>query len=248
MNRALFLVLCGALLFPSFAPAQAPAPTSTTVPEEKGPPKQEPISGGTLPDDLLGRWLVVNWIAIKDDDHAETAATLWECTREDAQIVFREAFIELPPDISKDLNETNAGDNAWRPKPEALAEIGRMWDKLPARDPQLATQRNEIYGRDGFDRDFKVDSQMENAIFAVRQLGIFRRSAAPSVKIINVYAATEARDGGYAGASTIATIAAAPFPIPISIKGKFQMYRVSGPVEAPKKSFWGSLFSGCARQ
>jgi hypothetical protein len=45
-----------------------------------------------------------------------------------------------------------------------------------------------------------------------------------------------------------ATIAAAPFPIPIKLEGKFQMYRVGGPSEAPKRGFWSSLFSGCARQ
>ena len=250
MNRALSLVLCGALLFPALAGAQtqAPAPTPSTLPEEKGPPKQEAVSGGTLPDDLLGRWLVVGWIGIKDPDHAKTTTALWEVTREDAQIVFREAYRVLPPRLTGLLTEANADDRAWRPTPEDLAELQRAWDKLEEQDPQLASQRNEIYGKDGFDRDFKAEAQTKDAIWAARQSGAFRRSASPAVKTINVFGAMEARDGGYAGNYTAATIAAAPFPIPIRLEGKFQMYRISGPIEAPKKGFWASLFSGCARQ
>jgi len=247
MNRALLLALCGALLLPAHAGAQAETPTSSTVPEEKGPPKQEVVSGGTLPDDLLGRWLVVGWIGIKDTDQAKTTTALWEVTREDAQVVFREVYSEMPPRISAVITEANAEDKAWRPTPEDLAEIGSGWDKLKERDPQLATMRDEIYGKDGFDRDFKAEAQTKDSIWAARQTGQFRKSASPTVKSINVFGATEARDGGYAGNYTAATIAAAPFPIPIKLEGKFQMYRVGGVPEAPKKGFWGSLFSGCGK-
>jgi len=191
---------------------------------------------------------VVGWIGMKDDEHAKTTTALWEFTREDAQIVFVEAYVEMPPRIATLITEANAEDKAWRPTPEDIAEIERTWSKLVERDPQLSTQRNEVYGPDGFDRDFKSESSMKGAIWAVRQTGNFRKSAAPTMRSISVFGATEARDGGYAGHYTAATIAAAPFPIPIKLDGKFQMYRVSGPIEAPKKSFWSSLFSGCARQ
>jgi len=249
MNRALLLALCGALLLPARVGAQAGTPTPTTMPppEEKGPPKQEVVSGGTLPDDLLGRWLVVGWIGIHDTDKSKTTTSLWEVTREDAQIVFREAYREMPPRLTAVITEANADDKAWRPTPEDLAEIGNSWDKLKERDPQLATVRDEIYGKDGFDRDFKNEAQTKDSIWAARQTGQFRRSAAPTVKSINVFGATEARDGGYAGNYTAATIAAAPFPIPIKLEGKFQMYRVGGVPEAPKRGFLASLFSGCGK-
>ena len=249
MKPVLLLVLCGALLLPASAGAQAAAPTATTVPEEKGPPKQELVSGGTLPDDLLGRWLVVGWIAMKDGDHGKTTASLWEVTKEDAQVVFREAFRAIPPRINDAITAANAEDKIWKPSAEDVAEVQRAWDSLPQTDPLLATQRNEIYGKDGFDRDFQNEVQTKDSIWAARQTGTFRRSASPAVKTISVYGATEARDGGWAGNFTTATIAAAPFPIPIKLQGKFQMYRVGGPGEAaPKKGFWSSLFSGCARQ
>ena len=249
MNRALLLALCGALLLPARVGAQAGTPTPTTMPppEEKGPPKQEVVSGGTLPDDLLGRWLVVGWIGIHDTDKSKTTTSLWEVTREDAQIVFREAYREMPPRLTAVITEANADDKAWRPTPEDLTEIGNSWDKLKERDPQLATVRDEIYGKDGFDRDFKNEAQTKDSIWAARQTGQFRHSAAPTVKSINVFGATEARDGGYAGNYTAATIAAAPFPIPIKLEGKFQMYRVGGVPEAPKRGFLASLFSGCGK-
>jgi len=250
MKPALLVVVCGALLLSAPAGAQAPAgaPAEQAPPEETGPPKQEPVSAGTLPDDLLGRWLVVGWVGIRDDEHAKTTTALWDVTREDAQIVFTENYRELPKRVADVVTEANTDDKAWRPTPQDLSEIASAWDTLPERDPKIATQRNEIYGKDGFDRDFQNEEQTKNAIWAARQTAQFRHSAAPSVRSINVFGATEARDGGYAGNYTAATIAAAPFPIPITLKGKFQMYRVAGPSEkAARKGFWASLFSGCAK-
>ena len=254
MKRALLLGLCGALLLPVSAGAQAqgqapaPGPTTTTVPEETGPPKQEVVSAGTLPEDLLGRWLIVGWIALKGGDTGKTTTSLWDVTKEDEQVVFREVFRGMPSDINAKVVEANAGDNVWRPTPADIAEIARSWDSLPEHDPKLATLRNELYGKDGFDRDFKNEEQTKDAIWAARQSGNFRRSASPSVKSINVFGATEAKDGGYAGNYTAATIAAAPFPIPIKLEGKFQMYRVAGPSAPAKPGFWSSLYSGCGRK
>jgi hypothetical protein len=253
MNRTFRLALCGALLLPALVGAEAAAqtnttvPTKSTVPEEKGPPKQEAVSGGTLPDDLLGRWMVVGWISLRNSENAKTTAAFWEVTREDAQIVFREVFRDVPKRIQDQLTQANAEDKPWRPTPEDIAEVAKGWDDLPERDPSLATQRNELYAKDGFDRDFKNEPQTKDAIWAARQTGFFRRSAAPTVRSINVFGATEARDGGYAGNYTAATIAAAPFPIPIKLEGKFQMYRVSGPVAEKKRGFLSSLFSGCGK-
>jgi hypothetical protein len=250
MKPVLLLVLCGALVVsaPASAQPQAGAPAAQAPPEETGPPKQEAVSAGTLPDDLLGRWLVVGWVGMRDEEHAKTTTGLWDVTREDAQIVFSENYHELPKRVGDLVNEANAEDKAWRPTPQDLSEIAASWGTTPERDPKIATQRNEIYGQDGFDRDFKNEEQTKSAIWAARQTAQFRRSANPSVRGINVFGATEARDGGYAGNYTAATIAAAPFPIPITLKGKFQMYRVAGPSEPKAKpGFWASLFSGCSK-
>ena len=250
MKLPFLLVVCGALLLsaPVGAQPQPGAPAEQAPPEETGPPKQEAVSAGTLPEDLLGRWLVVGWVGIRDDEHAKTTTGLWNVTLEDAQIVFNENYREMPKRIAGLLTDANSEDKAWRPTPQDLSELASAWDTLPERDPKIATQRNEIYGKDGFDRDFQNEEQTKNAIWAARQTAFFRRSAAPSVRSINVFGATEARDGGYAGNYTAATIAAAPFPIPITLKGKFQMYRVSGPIEPKsKKGFWASLFSGCGK-
>src|SRR5262245_6497111 len=103
MNRAFLLAACGALLLgaPAAPRAQAPAtPTTTMAPEPTGPPPQEVVSGGTLPDDLLGRWIVVGWIGIRENDQGKTTTALWDITREDAQLVFRQLYRELPERVS----------------------------------------------------------------------------------------------------------------------------------------------------
>src|SRR6185369_6388018 len=109
MKPALLLVVCGALLLsaPASAQPQAGAPAEQAPPEETGPPKQEAISAGTLPDDLLGRWLVIGWVGIRDDEHAKTTTGLWEVTREDEQVVFRENYRELPQRIATAVADAN---------------------------------------------------------------------------------------------------------------------------------------------
>lgn len=246
MKRALLVVLLGslALRVPVGAQqeqAQAPA-------EETGPPPQEVVSGGTIPDDLLGRWLVVGWVGMRDGEHGKTTTSLWEVTREDAQLVFREVYRELPKAVADEVTQANADDRVWRPDEGDIAAIASSWGTTAERDPKLATMRNELFGSDGFDRDFKNEAQTKDAVWAARQTGTFRKSAAPAVRSINVYGATERRNGGWAGNYTAATIAAAPFPIPIKLDGKFEMYRVGDVTETPaKRGFLEGLFSGCGR-
>jgi hypothetical protein len=249
MNRACLVLLVGALLLlrGGAVAQQANAPAQQAPAEEVGPPTQEVVSAGTLPDELEGRWLLVGWIGIGDGDRAKTTTALWEVTREDAQLVFREYYRELPAGVAQKVVEANAGDTRWRPTPEDLAEIGAAWDTLAERDPRLSTVRNELYGADGFDRDFKHETSTKDAIWAARQTGNFRKSAAPSVRSINVVGAIERRDGGWAGNYTAANIAAAPFPIPIKLEGKFQMYRLAPGAPPAKRGFLESLFSGCGR-
>jgi len=247
MKRAYLALMIGALLLPGPAGAQ-PQPTNAPAEEPKGPPQQQLLSAGTLPDDLLGRWLVVGWISINESDKVKTTTALWEVTREDAQLVFRELHRDLPASTVKAINEANTVDKAWRPTPQDLTDIASSWGTLPERDPQLELLRNELYGPDGYDADFKNEAKTKDAIWAARQTGTFRRSAQPAVRSINVFGAIEARDGGYAGNYTAATIAAAPFPIPITLQGKFQMYRVGESEPPATGGFLSSLFSGCGRK
>jgi hypothetical protein len=79
----------------------------------------------------------------------------------------------------------------------------------------------------------------------------YHRSAAPTVQTINVFGAMEPRDSGHYGTYVTATIAAAPFPIPITFKGHFQSYRLGAGAGAARRGFLARLFdflTGCGRR
>jgi hypothetical protein len=251
MKPALLLLLCGALFLPAPAGAQAPAaaPTTTTVPEEKGPPKQEVVSGGTLPDDLLGRWLVVGWIALKDGEHGKTTTSLWDVTKEDEQVVFREVFKNVPAhDERRDHRGQRRGQHLQADgggHRDAAARVG------------LAPRARPVAG-DATERDLRQGRLrprlQERGPDEGRDLGARARPARSGAARTRGQVDQRLRGDGGARRRVgrqlhHATIAAAPFPIPIKLEGKFQMYRLGGPSEAPKKGgFWSSLFSGCGRK
>ena len=109
--------------------------------------------------------------------------------------------------------------------------------------------QSEIVARDGFDQSFSNDAKTRDAAWAVRQSEKYHPSAAPAIQTVNVYAVLEPREGGYFGNFTTATIAAVPLPIPITLSGTFQMYRLD--VGAASRGFLGrlmDLFRGCGRR
>jgi hypothetical protein len=68
------------------------------------------------------------------------------------------------------------------------------------------------------------------------------------MKDVMLYGATAETPDGWKGNYASATVAAAPFPIPISFGGTFRMYRLDA---VPQRGFLERImrvFSGCGRQ
>jgi hypothetical protein len=240
-------LLALALLLASL-PVGAEETTRTTL-ESLPPPEQHTTVRGTMPEGIVGRWLVVGWVELPNGKVSASVPALWEITRDGGQPVLTVRFAQLPPDLQKKVNDkTNTGQR-WEPSPEEVAQVAAAWDTLAPIDPRLHTVENEIVARDGFDDAFKSDSMSKDAIWAVRQVELFDPSAAPTIKEINVYSVLEPRGAGFYGNYVAATIAAAPLPVPITLRGHFQLYRLSG--EAPPPGLLArllDLFSGCGRR
>src|SRR2546427_1379632 len=219
--------------------------TDTTEPIP--PPEQQTVVRGTTPRDLPGRWMAVGWIELPGGKARSTPA-LWEIEQDD-QPVLTVRFVGLPPAQQKSLDDANTAEQQWRPSPVDIAQLAAAWDALPPSDSRLVSIQNEIIARDGFDQAFTSDAKTREAAWVVRQAEQYHPSAAPAIKTINVYAVLEAREGGYFGNFTTATIAAVPLPIPITRSGTFQLYRLD--VGATSRGFLGrlmDLFRGCGRR
>jgi hypothetical protein len=106
---------------------------------------------------------------------------------------------------------------------------------------------NYLTGRDAFDATFTSDARTRDAQWVLQQTETFDASAAPAVRQVAVYGVLEARDGGYRGNYLNTLLAAAPFPIPITFNGTFQLIRL----EAPRPGLLArlaDLLSGCGRR
>lgn len=243
----LFLLVLAAAHHPSEAdeqPAQ-PAPPSATA------PVQETRVTGTPPD-LAGHWIGVVWIE-KPDKTTVSAPITWDIVMRDGKPVLTHRFVTLPAPLKDALDKANAAGRPWQPSPDDLEQIRAAWDTLPNEEAHVAHVTNELVGRDGFDDSLKSEARTRDATWVMRQRKDFDASGAPVMREVAVYSALGKDDGGYTGNYDSATVAAAPFPIPISFKGSFHLYRIDGADGAGGTARRGLLsrlfdvFAGCGR-
>ncbi len=216
----------------------------------EGPPEQHTTMRGTPPADLEGRWLTVASIELPNQAGIATIPGLWEITRERDQLVLKLPLFDLPEGPQKAFEEATNRKQAWRPSAEDVAQIAAGWGMGQEANLHLATIESEIIGPDGFDAALKNDPKTRDAVWVLRQREGFRPSGAPILRQVHVYSALEAKDGGYVGNFSTATIAAAPLPIPIAFSGTFQAYRL-GAAPARARGFLArlaDLFAGCGRR
>ena len=233
----------------SLAGAAIGAPEETAETAPAGPPEQKTVVRGSVPADLVGRWMAVGWIELPGD-RARTVPSLWEVKRENGQLVLSVRFAALPPELTKALGDANNAEKKWVPQPGDLAQLAAAWERLPFADPDMVSVDNEIVGRDAYDESFKREAKTRDAAWAIRQSERFHTKAGGAMQTINVHGVLEPRDGGYFGNFTTATIVAAPLPIPITLNGTFQMYRIAGGEMPASGGFLGRLMDtlrGCGR-
>jgi hypothetical protein len=195
------------------------------------------------PPDVGGRWLSLGWIELSDG-RSVSAPMLWDIALEDGRPVMTHRFVSLPPALKAAADKANADGKAWQPSPEELEQLRAGWDHLQPEDLHVGKVTNEIAGRDGFEDSVKGEARSRDALWLVRQRLDFDASAAPVVRQVMIYSVLAPSDRDYTGNFDMATVAAAPFPVPISYKGTFRLYRIDAP-PAPR-GFLSRLFDGFA--
>jgi hypothetical protein len=224
--------------------AQPEPPTPTTLPPRPQTEFQTMVKG-TLPD-LAGRWLAISWLEIPGG-RARTTAALWEIERGEGQPNLTMPFTHLPAEQEAAMEKASQADQRWEPSAEDVAQIAARWDQLEPGDSHVARLDNYLTGRDAFDATFTSEPRTRDAQWVLQQTETFDASAAPAVRQVNVYAVLEARDGGYRGNYTTTLLAAAPFPIPITLQGTFQMIRLEQRRQGVLTRL-GDLFRGCGHR
>ncbi len=237
------------LLLATIAAADEPSTTIPATPPSTAavptpPAEQSTTARGAVPD-LVGRWLAVGIVKLPNG-RERTVTGMWDVTRKDGGQVLTTRFLGLPPPQQQAVEKANAAEQGWKPTPDEVAAIATAWDTLPVQDPKIATIATELVARDAFDEPMKTEAISKDALFIVRQAEVFHSTATPSLRQVNLYAVTAPTPTGYTGNFTLAMVAAAPFPIPITLNGTTDLYRLDA---APKGLVARllDLFRGCGR-
>jgi hypothetical protein len=202
---------------------------------------------GTVPDDVVGRWLVVGWLDLPKERH-RTTTYFWEIARPEGDPVQKMHYAWLPEGLQEAVNAANKAGEIWRPAPEQIADIAKAWNELPPwRGAPPVRVETEFIGADAFDDELKNDDSSKNALWVVRQTFTFQQTPTTPYRQVSVYAVREAKDANYVGGFRTLVVLPPPLPVPFNLAGTFEMYRL---VQSPG-SLWERLldvFSGCGRK
>lgn len=257
--RALGILLCSVgLAAPSFAQEGAdgqPAPTAQVAPEaapaaEAKPQTEVPQSTeakGTFPQDIGGRYFVLSHVRLPSG-FVTSVGRLLEIRRgpEHLEVVLERSL--LPEDLNTKLQQASSAGKPWEASPEDLKMVAESWDKLAPSQGEYESIENKILGADAYPKEFNIDQTSKDSKFAI----VIREGYAGTQALTSTYSVFAVRDRKpeqLIGTFVMSSIAAAPLPIPITLKGDFIAYRVGGGDEGGTSllaRIFG-IFSGCGR-
>jgi hypothetical protein len=235
-----FLVLSVA-----FAAAALAQDTTTTTarPEVKETTEVQ----GDVPQDVVGRWLIVARVKVANGQPRPVARTM-EIRRKDSTLELVLPLEVLPAQINDKLNAAIEKNTDWTPAPEDLREVADTWGTLDKIDSDKQSAQNKLIAASSYPPEFKEDEDTKDTKFAITAQENFSGSRG-ALRSYTLHGVRELGPKTMSGSFVTTTIAAAPIPIPITLKGDFTAYRLeAGKAAASAGGSWFQrLFSGCQR-
>ncbi len=221
--------------------------TPTTSPAPVAAPEQTTTIQGTVPD-LAGRWLVLAEVVMAQGGPGGLAIPqLWEVTAADGKPAVTVRQVKLPASILDAVNAANKDRRGWEPSVADLQALRDAWSTLAPEDRGVSMVGTIISGQGALPAEAKDDERMRDARFLIQQTLAFHPAQARPIREAMLYGVTGTQPFGYTGNYASTTLAAAPFPIPISFTGTFRMYRLES---VPERGLFDRLFgafAGCGR-
>ena len=224
------------------ATTTAASPTTTTAPAEI---KWKTEVEGAIPEDLPGRWLFVADVRLPDGRPKPVARTA-EITRTADGLDLRLPYETLPTAINQKVEEASQKTVEWQPSPEDLKLLAAEWGKGQEVAMDVRAVETRIIAGDKFPPEFTADEATKDSKFAISVTETYsgRQGA---IKSFTSYGVREYGPQSFGGGFVTTTLAAAPLPVPITLKGDFKAYRLGSAPQPSSSSWLQNLFSGCGR-
>jgi hypothetical protein len=136
--------------------------------------------------------------------------------------------VPMPKSIDEALQAAQKAEKAFEPTPEQLALLGSSWQTLePRKDTEYSRIEWKVVAEKFFDQAMKVDPNLKDATISITGTqAMIPRPTQPDRNIV-MYGLVEQGEKTISGKHARAMMATAPFPIPIEMKGTFEMFKVA---------------------
>lgn len=246
-SHLLLTLLVGLAAAPVGAQEAPPASTTTTLP---APPVVEKTEvTGRLPGDLAGRWMAVSQAQLPDGKW-RPFVRMFEI-RKGADGYEMSLLRRNPPEvINQKLEKTGTAGEIYHPDAQDLEAVKAEWDRLPPTTADWRTIDNKLMGADAYPPELEGDPTVEGSSFAISSNEKFR-GAQRIISTYTLWGIQEQTPAALKGHMITNTMAASIIPIPITLRGEVEIYRIGPPPAGETRSFLGRLldvFSGCGRR
>jgi hypothetical protein len=140
--------------------------------------------------------------------------------------------VDLPKAIQDSIDKANKEEKPWQPTDKDLALLKSSWKTLkPRARSEYSRIQWKVLEHKYLEGGMLQDDYTKNAKFVISGDAQLIASPGQANRNIIVYGADKIGDGVIEGGHVRAIMTAAPFPIPIDMKGGYKMYRLT---DAPK--------------
>lgn len=135
--------------------------------------------------------------------------------------------LQLPKSVEESLQKAQDAQITWKPTEKDLATMKADWKTLkPVGRDEYTKIQWKVTAASEFDDQLKQDQSLTDAKFAiVSNQDMVPKPTQPKNNIL-VYGAENVTPDHIWGKHVRAMMASAPFPIPIELKGRYDMYKI----------------------
>jgi len=141
--------------------------------------------------------------------------------------------VDLPKGIQDAIDKANKDEVPWEPTEKDLATLKSSWKTLkPRTKSEYSRIQWKVLENKYLEGGMLQDDKTKNAKFVISGDATLIASPGQANRNIIIYGADKVSDKVIEGGHVRAIMTAAPFPIPIDMKGGFKMFRLTDPPKA----------------